>query len=356
MNDQGGARGVRRSVFAPLAHPVFRRMWLASLLSNLGLFILSVGAAWSMAQLTPSPTLVALVQTASMAPVALFALFSGAVADMFDRRKVAIAALLVSAAGAAALTGLAAADRITPAALIVFCFVVGSGSALLWPAWGASASEMAPPELLPAAVALNGVSFNVARSLGPALGGAIVAAAGGVAAFAICALGYAPLLFALASWRRQAEPARLPPESLSRAVISGLRYVRNAPTIRVAILRTTAIGFAGGGVAALLPLIARDLLKAEATTFGLLLGCFGLGAVIGALNLGRVRAQLSAEATIRACAGLMAVAAAAIAQSRSPWLTGTALLGFGAGWTGAMMCLNVTVQTAKPRWVAARAL
>lgn len=346
----------RRGPFAPLAAPLFRRVWIAGLLSNFGVAILGVAAAWGMTQMTQSATMVALVQTALMLPVGLFALLSGAIADMFDRRKVAIAALWVSILGSTALTGLALAGAMTPSLLLAFCFVAGCGMAMLWPAWAASVSELAPADLLPAAVALNGVSFNVARSLGPALGGVLVAAAGGGAAFAVTALASLPLLGVMMGWRRTVEPARLPPETLGRAMVSGLRYVANAPAIRTVILRTFLTGFAGGSALALLPIIVRDLLGGEASLYGMLLAAFGVGALTGALNIGRARAAFSAETVTRLAALTMAVAAAVVAMSAVTALTIAALFAFGLAWTGMMMTCNVTVQTAAPRWVAARAL
>ncbi len=342
--------------FAPLQHTVFRDMWVASLFSNLGLFILGVGAAWDMTQLTTSATMVALVQTSLMLPVALFSVASGALADMFDRRKVAIAGLFVSIAGTVALTLTAYAGQITSVLLLILCFVVGTGTALLWPAWGASVNEQVPGDVLPSAVALNGISYNVARSFGPAIGGVIVAAAGGVAAFATAAVFYVPLLLVLFGWRRAVEPSRLPPESLGRAMISGFRYVLNSPPIRIVVTRTLVTGFAGGSIAALLPLIARDLLGGGAQLFGVLLGAFGVGSIVGALNIGRLRAAFSGEECMRLSSLVMGIGVMAVALSRIPIVTGAALLIFGAAWTSCMMVLNVSVQLSAPRWVAARTL
>lgn len=342
--------------FAPLRHAIFRNMWLASLLSNLGLFILGVGAAWDMTQMAASASMVALVQTALMLPVALFSVAAGALADMFDRRKVAVIAMLISIAGGVTLTVVAAVGHITPWMLLVLCFIVGAGTSLLWPAWGASVSEQVPADVLPAAVALNGISYNVARSFGPAIGGLIVAAAGGLAAFTTASVFFIPLLVVLYLWERKSEPSRLPPETLGRAMISGFRYVLNAPPIRRVILRTLAVASAGGSVAALLPLIARDLLGGGPQLFGLLLGAFGLGAIVGALNVGRLRMELGAEPSVRLCSIGMAAAVMAIALSHVAALTAVALLVFGACWTGTMMVCNVSVQLSAPRWVAARAL
>ncbi len=346
----------RPGTFAPLHHRLFRDMWLASLFSNLGLFIMGVGAAWDMTKLSGSATMVALVQTALMLPVALFSVASGALADMFDRRKVALVALTISIAGAAALTLVAATGHLSATLLLLLCFVVGTGTALLWPAWGASVAEQVPNEVLPSAVALNGISYNVARSFGPAIGGVIVAAAGGLAAFATAAFFYIPLLAVLYLWKRVAEPSRLPPENLGRAIISGFRYVLNAPPIRMVISRTLVVSLAGGSVAALLPLIARDLLGGGAQLFGLLLGSFGIGSILGALNVARLRTLFSGEVCARLGALAMGVAVLIVATSPFSVLTAMALLMFGAAWTVSMMIFNVSVQISVPRWVSARTL
>jgi MFS family permease len=346
----------RARPFAPLQVGLFRNMWAASLFSNFGLFVLGVGAAWDMTLMNGSPSMVALVQTAMMLPVAMFSLASGAIADMFDRRKVALTALMVSIAGSIGLTLLARTGHISPMSLLVLCFIVGSGTALLWPAWGAAVNEQVPADVLPAAIALNGISYNVARSFGPAIGGLIVAAGGGLAAYGTAALFYVPLLLALYAWKRVSEPSRLPPESLGRAMISGARYVLNAPSIRVVVGRTLVAASAGASVSALLPLVSRDLLGGNAQLFGFLLGAFGLGSVISALNMARLRNRLSNEAAVRLCTLGMALAIIVVAVSRWPVLSGIALVLFGLAWTGCMMILNVTVQISAPRWVAARTL
>src|SRR5689334_4712983 len=187
-------------VAAPLRHSAFRRIWLASLLSNLGLLIQAVGAAWAMTQMTSSADKVALVQTALMLPVMLISMPAGAVADMYDRRVVALVSLSIALAGATALTVLSWLGQINPQILLALCFVVGSGMALFGPAWQSSVSEQVPAETLPAAVALNGISYNIARSFGPAIGGLVVATAGAVAAFAVNAVLYLPLMAVLFLW------------------------------------------------------------------------------------------------------------------------------------------------------------
>lgn len=343
-------------VAAPLRHAVFRRIWLASLLSNLGLLIQGVGAAWAMTQMTSSADKVALVQTALMLPIMLISMPAGAIADMYDRRVVALVSLAIALVGATALAMMAWYDLVTPNILLAFCFVVGCGMALFGPAWQSSVSEQVPAEHLPAAVALNGISYNIARSFGPAIGGVIVATAGAVAAFAANALLYIPLLIVLFLWRRRSEPSRLPRERLNRAMVSGARYIANSPAIRIVLTRTLVTGIIGGSIMALMPLIARDLLNGGAQTYGIMLGAFGMGAVIGALNIGALRKRMSGEAAIRACTISMAGAITAVALSRQPVLTAAALVVAGAVWMAAVALFNIGVQLSAPRWVAGRSL
>jgi MFS family permease len=343
-------------ITAPLRFVTFRRIWLASLLSNLGMLIQGVGAAWAMTQMTPSASKVALVQTALMLPVMLISLPAGAIADMHDRRIVALVALAIALTGATALTTLAWAGLVTPNLLLALCFTVGTGMALMGPAWQSSVSEQVPAEALPSAVALNGISYNIARSLGPAIGGFVVAAAGAVAAFALNAPLYLPLIAALFAWNRVARPSRLPREKLTRAIISGVRYVTNSPSIKIVLIRALMTGVIGGAIIALMPLVTRDLLHGGARTYGIMLGAFGLGAVIGALNVAEVRKRMSGEAAIRACTLLIGGAIAAVALSRDPVLTAAALVVAGAAWMMAWALFNIGVQLSAPRWVTGRAL
>jgi MFS family permease len=357
MTDQPKrSRLATEGIAAPLRHPVFRRIWFASLVSNLGILIQGVGAAWAMTQMTSSADKVALVQTALMLPIMLIAMPAGAIADMHDRRIVALISLGIALVGATVLTVLAWLGLVTPNILLALCFVVGSGMALFGPAWQASVSEQVPAETLPAAVALNGISYNIARSFGPAIGGIVVATAGAVAAFAVNAVLYLPLMVVLFLWNRTHEPSRLPRERLNRAIVSGVRYIANSPSIRIVLIRTLVTGIIGGSVSALMPLVARDLLHGGAQTYGIMLGAFGMGAVIGALNIGEVRRRMSGEAAVRACAISMAGAIAAVALSTSAILTAVALVLAGAVWMLAVALFNIGVQLSAPRWVAGRSL
>ncbi|WP_108520223.1 MFS transporter [Bradyrhizobium algeriense] len=357
MTDQPKRRGFATDgIAAPLRHAVFRRIWLASLVSNLGILIQGVGAAWAMTQMTSSADKVALVQTALMLPIMLISMPAGAIADMHDRRIVAMVSLGIALVGATVLTVMAWLGLVTPNILLALCFVVGSGMALFGPAWQASVSEQVPAETLPAAVALNGISYNIARSFGPAVGGIVVATSGAVAAFAVNAVLYLPLMVVLFLWNRTHEPSRLPRERLNRAIVSGVRYIANSPSIRIVLIRTLVTGIIGGSISALMPLVARDLLHGGAQTYGIMLGAFGMGAVFGALNIGEVRRRMSGEAAVRACAISLAGAIASVALSTNAVLTAIALVLAGAVWMLAVALFNIGVQLSAPRWVAGRSL
>jgi len=334
----------------------FRRIWLASLLSNLGILIQGVAAAWTMTLLASSADKVALVQTAMMLPVMLVSLPAGAIADMYDRRIVALTSLGIAFVGATALAVLASLHLVTPNLLLAFCFVVGSGMALMGPAWQASVSEQVPVEILPAAVALNGISYNIARATGPALGGGVVAAAGAMPAFALNAVLYLPLMAALYLWKRVTPPSRLPPELFGRAIVSGVRYIANSPSIKIVLGRSLVTGLIACSITALMPLVARDLLHGGPQTYGIMLAAFGLGAVVGALNLNRIRKRLSAETAVRVCLLMMGCGMVLVALNFGPVPTAAALIVAGAGWTMVWALFNVGVQLSAPRWVSGRAL
>ncbi len=341
---------------APLREPLFRRVWLASLLSNFGSLIQGVGAAWAMTQMAASADIVALVQTAVMLPVMLISIPAGAIADMYDRRLVGLVALAMTFAGSVALSVIAWFDALTPVNLLAFCFLIGSGMALFGPAWQSSVNDQVPPKMLPSAITLNAISFNIARSFGPAIGGVIVASAGSVAAFIANAISYIPVLAVLYFWRRKQEPSRLPPERLSRAIISGVRYVAHSPPMRTVMMRCILTGALGGSIFALLPLLVRDVLGGGAQTYGAMLGAFGIGAILGAFFVSNVRKKFGSEASASAALVAMGTGAAVASMSRTPALTALALSLAGAGWMMSMALFNISIQMAAPRWVSGRAL
>ena len=341
---------------SPFHYAIFRDVWIANLASRFGGLIQSVGASWVMVSLSPSALLVSLVQASTTLPILLFALVAGALADTYDRRRLMILAQLFMLVVSTVLALVAWAGMLTPWLLLLFTFLIGSGAALNGPAWQASVGEMVPRPALPAAVAINSMGFNIARSVGPAVGGVIVAAAGAATAFAVNAVSYLGLLFVLSRWRPAIAPSTLPREHLGAAMLSGVRYAAMSPVIAGVLARATVFGIGASAVPALMPLAAHDLMHGGALTYGLLLGAFGLGAVVGALSSAWLRQRLSSEAMVRWA--LVALAAGGLGMGFSTILplTLAALAIAGAGWVLALSTFNVTVQMSAPRWVVARAL
>lgn len=345
---------VRTGALAPLNHPVFRAVWITSLATNFGGLIQSVGAAWMMSSIA-SAQMVALVQASITLPIMLLSLAAGALADTVDRRKIMLAAqtfMLLVSAGLSVMTYL---GLITPWVLLSFTFLIGCGVAFNGPAWQASVGDMVPREDLAGAVTLNSMGFNLARSVGPAIGGMIVAAAGAAAAFAVNAVSYIGLLVVLFRWTPDRPKQALPREGLLAAMVGGVRYAFLSPRVTAVLLRAVVFGVGASAVQALMPLVAREG-GGGPLVFGLLLGAFGVGAVGGALFVGKLRAKYETETIVRVAGLAFAVAAATIGYS--PWLALTlpALMIAGAGWVLVLSTFNVTVQMSVPRWVVARAL
>ncbi len=341
-------------IFAPLGHATFRNIWIGSLFSSTGLLIQGVGAAWAMTEMAGAD-MVALVQTATFLPMMFFAIAAGAFADMYDRRKVQILALIISLLGATVMTLASLAGYLTPWPLLFFCFCIGSGMALFAPAWQSSAGEQVPQTVLPNAIALNSAGYNVARSFGPAVGGAIVAAAGVTAAFAINALFYLPLILILLKWRRVQEATRLPPERVSRAIMSGLRYVLYMRPARTVIIRTIVFGLTGSAIVAMMPLLARNMLAGNATTYGVMLGSFGIGAVLGVLSLGRLR-LMGSEKLLGTMAVVFAICLVIISFNGNLIVICAMLITGGYAWTIITTVLNTSLQLCAPRWVVGRVI
>src|SRR3989338_8055071 len=276
----------KSSLSGPLSSPVFRLLWLGGVISNLGTMVQTVGAGWLMATIASSNDMVAFVQAATTLPIMLFSIPSGAIADSYERRRVLLVAQVFMMAVAIGLAAVAVAGHVTPWLLLALTFLLGCGTALHTPAWQASVGDIGPRDQIAGAVTLNSMGLNMTRSVGPALGGFIVAAAGAAAAFAFNALSFVPMVFALLKMPAAQPKALLPRENLSRAVWAGLRYVSMSPDLMIVILRGFAFGVSAVAILALLPLVARDLLDGSALVFGVLLGAFGIGAILGGLANG----------------------------------------------------------------------
>lgn len=354
--DQIDASPAGPTALSPMRYPVFRAVWCANLLANLGTLIQSVGAAWLMISIAQSAHMVALVQTSTALPVMLLSLAAGALADNRDRRLVMLGAQAFMLTVSVVLAALAWAGLITPWLLLLLTFLIGCGSAFNAPAWQASVGDMVPRPELPGAVALNSVGFNIARSVGPAIGGAIVAAAGAAAAFAVNAASYVALIAVLGRWHPVRTPEILPRESLGAAMAAGIRYVSMSPAIRTVLLRSAMFGAGASGLMALMPLVAKELLGGGPLVYGLMLGAFGVGAVAGAISAARLRRALSTETIVRVGCIAFAIATAVAGLGARLPATMVGLLLAGAGWVLALATFNVAVQLSAPRWVVARAL
>lgn len=341
---------------SPFAFPIFRQVWLANLASSFGLMFQGVGASWLMVSLSGEATDIALVQSATTFPIALLALVAGALADNYDRRRIMIAAQIVMMVVSSLLTAFAMLGWLTPALLLVFTFLLGCGMALNAPSWQASVGDMVPKPALASAVAYNSMQFNIARSLAPAIGGAIVASVGASAAFLLNATSYVGLIAVLSRWKAPRANSALPRERLGIAVGAGIRYIAMSPGQRTILVRALLFGVAAASLSALMPIVARDLLGGGALTYGLLLGAVGLGSIASAFYSGPIRTRFSTEATIRIGIALIAGGSAVMAISKLTVVTiaGCAMGGFG--WLLVLSTLNASMQLGSPRWVVGRAV
>jgi MFS family permease len=344
------------STWSPLRLSLFRALWLAAVASNVGTWMHNVGAEWLMTTLAPTPIMVALMQTAETSPTFLLALPAGALADIVDRRRLLLfsqAWMLVAAVALAVSTILGVT---TPIVLLLLTFALGLGAAMNAPAWQAIVPELVPRDQLPAAVSLNSVAFNIARALGPALGGLVVAAAGPWAVFLLNSLSFVGVILVLYRWRREAVESISPTERVFGAMRAGLRYARHAPELRNVLVRTGVFAFCASALWAMLPLIARKELGLGAFEYGVLLGGLGAGAIGGVFVLPKARRTVSVNLLVVFGTIIFAGATLALAYVRVYGLLCAAMLCGGVAWMTTMSSFNISVQTEVPEWVRARAL
>lgn len=271
------------TLLAPLQVPIFRALWIATIFSNLGTLMQGVGAVWLMTSLTTSTMLVGLIQTAASLPFLMVGLLAGAVADVFDRRKLMIATQSAMAIVAGALTFITWTGQMRPELLLGLTFLLGLASAFNIPAWMAMLGDMVGRDLLPSAVSLNSLSFNTARSIGPAIGGLAVAAAGPASVFFLNMLSFAGMILVLVRWHPSPIPRPRLEEDVFGAMQAGLRYVLHAERLRAPLIRVIAFVTCTGAIWTLLPLYARVVLKTTAAGYGMLLGTLGIGSVLAAV-------------------------------------------------------------------------
>ena len=347
--------GSASSIWAPLRIGLFRALWIAALVSNVGTWMQTVGAQWLLVHDAHAAILVSLVQTAGTLPAVLFALVAGVLADICDRARLLVAVLAGMTAAGAALTALTAADRMPPTLLLMFTFVLGSGAILVTPAYQSLVPEMVPRPQVPAASALGSISINLARAIGPAFAGLLVARIGVAAVFALNTATF--VLYAIVvACHPQLGGTPQSPERFIPGLRAGGRYVRHAPVVRRILLRAALFLVPGSALWALLPLIATSRLGLGPGGYGMLLGALGAGAIGGAFILPHIRARLSANALVAAASLTYAAALAAAALSRSLALTIVALLPAGVAWIAFLSNVNAALQLFLPRWVRARGL
>jgi MFS family permease len=355
-DDGAGPLPERLSPWAPLRHTVFAALFAAQLGSNIGTFFQTVAAAWLMGDLTTSTTLVALIQTASLLPFLLLGLPAGALADIFDRRLLLIGTQAWMLVCAVLLAVLTLTDHVTPMSLLALTFALGVGTALMGPAWQAIQPDLVPQREFGQAVALSSLTFNSGRAIGPALGGALVASAGAGWAFVVNAASFLGVIVVLVWWRPHRTSVRLSTESLPGAVKAGLRYGANAPALRGILVRTLAFAVPAAAIQALLPAVVRDELGLGSGGYGILLGCFGVGAALAAVVRPRIDNMLTSDQSVTVSSLVIAGGLVLVGTVSSAWVAGPALFLAGAAWTTGTVTLNVATQSALPWWVRARGL
>jgi MFS family permease len=343
------------ALWRSLRAPTFRNLLIASLVSDIGAFMQSMGAAWLMVLVNAGPMYVALTQTASALPFFVFALPAGAIGDIVDRRKLILYTETWMLGIALLLAALTLMGSVSPLLLLILTFALSAGDAFESPSWRAALPELVAKEDLPAASALNGIEFNLARAVGPGLAGLVIVAAGVGSAFLLNAVSFIAVIFVVARWKRAVHKPTTPPETLRGATVAAIRYVRYSPGIRTLLTRSGLVMFFGSGLLALLPSLA-PLIKNSPTAYGLLLGCFGFGAVVGAVVMQGARARWSTEAVITGGVAVFGLTTFAAGILRSlPALSGVMVVA-GSAWIVFLSLFNVLVLNHAPDWVRARVL
>jgi len=344
------------SAWSPLKHQMFRTIWIVTLISNIGTWMHDVGAGWFMTSLSTSPVMVALIQTATTLPIFLLVFPAGALADIIDRRRYLIVVQIWMGLVAVLLAGFALSGFMTVWSLVFLTFAMGIGSAMMMPAWAAVTPEVVPKMELQPAIALNSMGINVARAIGPALGGVIVSYAGTGAVFTLNALSYFCVVIVLMRWKRENPPSSLPAERFAGAMRAGFRFARNAPALHAATVRGVGFFLFASASWALLPLVAKELVDGGPQAFGILVASVGVGAVAGAVVLPAIRGKLSQDTLVAISTVLYAAAMWVLAALNELLPLCIAMVISGIAWITVLSSLQVAAQTALPGWVRSRGL
>jgi MFS family permease len=349
-NLQGSA-----SLWRPLRIAIFRNLLFADLVSDIGTFMQNVGAAWLMVSLGAGPIYVALTQTAASLPYFLLALPAGSAGDIVDRRKLVLFTEAWMIGIALLLAVLTVSGFMSPWLLLVLTFALSAGDAFETPTWRAILPELVPNEDLAPASALNGIEFNLARAVGPALAGFVIAAAGIATAFFANVASFCGVIFVVAKWKRPVRKRTTPPETLTGATAAAIRYVRHSPAILTVVVRAGVVMFFSSTLFALLPTIAQSAHQ-SAIGYGLLLGCFGAGAIVGALIMQWALARWSNEIIVAAATVTLGLVIVAMSQFHSLLTLAPVLLLGGASWVNFISVISALIQNLAPDWVRARVL
>jgi MFS family permease len=349
------ARDASASGWSPLRYTAFRRWWVANLTSNVGSWMQTVAAQWLMTSLTSSAVLVGAIQATNL-PVLLLAVPAGVLGDLLDRKRLILAGQFVMLLSAAALGLLDVGGVVTPAVLLILLCGIGVGQGLTGPIAQTLQPELVPPSERPQAIALGSVNQNLARAIGPAIGGALLAATSAALVFFVNALSFVAVLVVVALVAVPARRATLPREHFRSATRAGARFVRNSPALIAIMIRSAAFGFFATGLWALLPLVARRTLGLGSGGYGVLLGCVGVGAMVGATFSPRIRRVLPPRVLMAACAAAIAASTLVMTISHAAWIDGALLAVAGMGWILALGLVNASFQSALPDWVKARGM
>ncbi|NTJ43648.1 MFS transporter [Agrobacterium larrymoorei] len=348
-NNSGGS-------FAPLRQPVFAVLWAATVLGNTGSFMRDVASSWLMTDLSASPAAVAMVQAAATLPIFLLAIPAGVLTDILDRRRFLIAIQLLLASVSITLMTLSYTGMLSVSALIGLTFLGGIGAALMGPTWQAIVPELVPRQDVKSAVALNSLGINIARSIGPAVGGLLLAALGAAVTYGADVASYIVVIAALIWWPRAKNANDALQENFFGAFRAGLRYTKSSRPLHVVLVRAAIFFAFASAVWALLPLVARQLLGGDASFYGILLGAVGAGAIGGALIMPKLREHLSSDGLLLGSAIVTALVMTALSFAPPQWLAIVVLLFLGAAWITALTTLNGTAQAVLPNWVRGRGL
>lgn len=357
LRDPNREKAAAVPLWAPLKRPIYRTLWIASFLSMAGMWMHDAAASWLMTTIAPSPAMVALVQTAMALPMFFLALPTGALADILDRKRILILAQLWMMAMALILGTLTVLGLTTSWTLLALTFCIGIGQAFAWPAFAATVPDLVPRNELLSAITLNGVAANSTRAIGPAIGGALIGIAGTGPIFLLNGVTYLGIIAALARWKKPREKeSPLPSERLIGAIRVGLRYASESTTLKRALWRGSMFFFSGVVILALMPLLVRDRLGGGPETFGLMLGAFGVGAVLTAFLLPVVARYASRDQVLNGAQLSFVAGIVALSQAGNLIVAGVAIFVAGVSWLAALATFQVIVQASLPAWVRARGL